>query len=51
MKEIKGVYSFRCAPVGEWVSIRCTYGYASWLVNSGRTHGGVFFSAPLKVYM
>lgn len=49
MKDIKGKYTFVTSN-GRTVII-CTYGYAEWLVLRGRTHGGIFFSSPLKVYM
>lgn len=51
MGQIVGAYSFRIGPIGAWISIKCTLRYASWLVDSGRTHGGIFNSPPLKVFM
>lgn len=50
MNDIKGTYTFVTA--SGYVKITCTLGFAKWLSgSSGRTHGGVFWSAPLKVYL
>ena len=49
MKDIRGKYTFVTA-AGR-VTIKCTLGYASWLVGTDRTHGGVFVAPPLRIYM
>jgi len=50
MNDVVGTYTF--VTRSGLATIKCTLWYAMWLSGSSeRTHGGVFWSPPLKVYL
>lgn len=49
MGNIKGNYTF--VTVNGKVCITCNLEFARWLIDTERTHGGVFSSAALRIYM